>query len=112
RVYHNNRDGTFREQSRELGIDGCWGTMSGAVADVNNDGFLDFLLGNGGPRVDRLEPLVLLENDGRRFHDVTFTAGLPAVGKNHAGGRIGDSLAWWRFTAPGRSAGESNHPRR
>ncbi len=83
RVYHNNRDGTFRERSREIGIDGCWGTMSGAVADVNNDGFLDLLLGNGGPRVDRLEPLVLLENDGGRFHNVTFTAGLPAVGKNH-----------------------------
>ena len=26
RVYHNNRDGTFTQVSRELGLTGCWGT--------------------------------------------------------------------------------------
>ena len=83
RVFHNNRDGTFTKLNRELGIDGCWGTMSGNFADLNNDGHLDFLLGNGSPRMDRLEPLVLLENDGRKFHNVTFSAGLPFVGKSH-----------------------------
>ena len=83
RVYHNNRDGTFSKLDRELGIDGCWGTMSGNFGDLNNDGHLDFLLGNGSPRMDRLEPLVLLENDGSKFHNVTFSAGLPFVGKSH-----------------------------
>ncbi len=33
--------------------------------------------------MDRLEPLVLLENDGSKFHNVTFSAGLPFVGKSH-----------------------------
>jgi hypothetical protein len=33
--------------------------------------------------MDRLEPLILLENDGRKFHNVTFSAGLPFVGKSH-----------------------------
>ena len=83
RIYHNNRDGTFSKRSREIGIDGCWGTMSGNFGDLNNDGHLDFLLGNGSPRMDRLEPLILLENDGLKFHNVTFSAGLPFVGKSH-----------------------------
>ncbi|MEZ5399888.1 MAG: FG-GAP-like repeat-containing protein [Bryobacteraceae bacterium] len=83
RVYHNNRDGTFSVRSEELGIDGCWGTMTGNCGDLNNDGNLEILLGNGSPRMDRLEPLVLLENDGNKFRNVTFSAGLPFVGKSH-----------------------------
>jgi hypothetical protein len=83
RVYHNDRDGTFSMRSRELGIDGCWGTMSGTFGDVNNDGRLEFLLGNGSPRMDRSEPLVLLESDGKHYRNVTFSSGLPFVGKSH-----------------------------
>jgi tetratricopeptide (TPR) repeat protein len=83
RIYHNNRDGTFTEIGRELGIKECWGSMSGNAADLNNDGYLDIALGNGGPLMDRSEPLVILENDGKQFHNVTFTAGLPPTGKGH-----------------------------
>src|SRR5262249_5126076 len=57
--------------------------MSGNAADLNNDGHIDIALGNGGPLMDRSEPLVILENDGRRFRNVTFTAGLPPAGKGH-----------------------------
>ena len=64
RVYHNNRDGTFTQVNHELGLNGCWGTMSANVADVNNDGYLDVVLGNGSPKMDRLDPMVLMENDG------------------------------------------------
>jgi len=46
-VYHNNRDGTFTEVGRELGLSGCFGTMSGNVADLNNDGYVDIVFGNG-----------------------------------------------------------------
>jgi tetratricopeptide (TPR) repeat protein len=83
RIYHNNRDGTFTETGRELGIKECWGSMSGNAADLNNDGYLDIALGNGGPLMDRSEPLVILENDGKQFHNVTFTAGMPPTGKGH-----------------------------
>ena len=83
RVYRNNRDGTFTEIGREIGIKECWGSMSGNAADLNNDGYLDIALGNGGPLMDRSEPLVVLENDGARFHNVTFSAGLPPTGKGH-----------------------------
>ena len=83
RVYHNNRDGTFTEVGRDLGLDGCYGTMSGNVADINNDGFLDIVLGNGSPKMDRLEPMTVLQNDGQKFRNITFSAGFPYLGKSH-----------------------------
>jgi FG-GAP-like repeat len=84
RIYHNNRDGTFSLKNREPGITGCWGTMSGNAGDFNNDGAMDFLLGNGDPHMNRTEPQILLENDGTgRFRNVTFAAGFPFIGKGH-----------------------------
>ena len=84
RIYHNNRNGTFTLKNRELGIDGCWGTMSGNAGDFNNDGHIDFLLGNGGPPMSQTEPAVILEADGKgKFNNVTFSAGLPFTGKGH-----------------------------
>ena len=88
-IYHNNGDGTFTAKTRELGLDGCWGTMSGSFGDVNNDGYIDLLLGNGSPRIERLEPFILLENDRGTFHNTTFAAGLPFSGKSH-GTNCGD----------------------
>jgi tetratricopeptide (TPR) repeat protein len=89
RVYHNNRDGTFTEVGRELGLSGCFGTMSGNVADLNNDGYMDIVFGNGSPKMDRLEPIAVLQSDGKKFHNITFSAGLPFLGKSH-GVNIGD----------------------
>jgi len=89
RVYRNNGDGTFTLVSREIGINGCWGTMSGNCGDFNNDGYLDLVLGNGSPRMDRVEPPVLLEQDGEKFRNITFAAGLPFTGKGH-GGNLAD----------------------
>ena len=89
RIYHNNRDGTFTNVSRDLGITESWGTMSGNAADLNNDGHLDLVLGNGGPQMDRTEPLVVLQNIQGQFRNVTFSAGLPAAGKTH-GANVAD----------------------
>ncbi|HEY9250970.1 MAG TPA: VCBS repeat-containing protein, partial [Rariglobus sp.] len=83
RVYHNNRDGTFTLASPELGLTECWGTMSGSFGDFNNDGHLDLALGNGSPKLDRLDPMVVFEFDGRRFRNTSFAAGLPFTGKSH-----------------------------
>jgi hypothetical protein len=88
-IYHNNGDGTFTAKTRELGLDGCWGTMSGSFGDVNNDGYIDLLLGNGSPRMERLEPFILLENNEGMFTNTTFAAGLPFSGKSH-GTNCGD----------------------
>lgn len=84
RIFHNNRNGTFTQRNRDLGINGCFGTMSGNAGDFNNDGRMDLLLGNGSPHMDNAEPPMLLEADDQGiFHNVTFAAGLPFTGKGH-----------------------------
>jgi tetratricopeptide (TPR) repeat protein len=83
RVYHNNRNGTFTQVNRDIGITGCFGTMSANFGDFNNDGLLDLALGNGSPKMDRMEPMIILENQDGRFHNTTFSAGLPLTGKSH-----------------------------
>ncbi len=83
RIFHNNRNGTFTNVSREVGITESWGSMSGNAGDLNNDGYIDLILGNGGPQMDRTEPLVVFENKKGRFENVTFSAGLPEAGKAH-----------------------------
>jgi tetratricopeptide (TPR) repeat protein len=83
RIYHNNRDGTFTQVNRELGLTGCFGTMSANFGDFNNDGFLDIVLGNGSPKMDRVEPPIILENQDGLFYNTTFAAGLPLTGKSH-----------------------------
>ncbi len=89
RVYRNNRDGTFSLVSRELGLTGCFGTMSANFGDFDNDGYLDLVLGNGSPKMDRMEPMIILENQGGVFQNITFSSGLPFVGKSH-GVNLGD----------------------
>ncbi len=85
RIYRNNRDGTFTLAPRELGITECFGTMSGSFGDFDNDGHIDFLLGNGDPHMNRTEPAVILQFDetDRKYKNVTFSAGLPYTGKGH-----------------------------
>jgi hypothetical protein len=83
RVYENNGDGTFTLRNRDIGITGCYGSMSGNCGDFNNDGYLDLILGNGSPRMDRLEPPTILEFDGKQFRNTTFSSGLPFYGKGH-----------------------------
>ena len=84
RIYHNNGDGTFTLKSPELGLNECWGTMTGNAADLNNDGRVELVLGNGGPLMSSTEPPVLYElGDDGKFHNTTFSAGLPFMGKGH-----------------------------
>jgi hypothetical protein len=83
RVFHNNRNGTFTDVSRDIGITECWGTMSGNGSDINNDGYIDLVLGNGAPPMERIEPVVVLENSKGYFRNVTYSAGLPPAIKSH-----------------------------
>ena len=52
--------------------------------DVNNDGYIDIVLGNGSPKMDRLDPH---GPDGERWRDSSATPrsrpGLPYRGKSH-----------------------------
>lgn len=83
-LYQNNKDGTFTDVTKEAGIARSYGTMSAIYGDINNDGFADIYLGNGGPPMDRFDPDRLFMNNGDgTFSDITFAAGTGNIGKGH-----------------------------
>jgi tetratricopeptide (TPR) repeat protein len=83
-LYHNRGDGTFEDRSVQAGIARAQGTMSGVPADIDNDGWVDLYLGNGGPQMGRRDPDVLYRNLGDgTFEDATEALGLGHVGKSH-----------------------------
>ena len=70
RLYHNNRDGTFKDVTATAGLTSAGWATGVCVGDYNNDGFEDlFLTAYGQNR--------LLHNNGNgTFTDVTAKAGL------------------------------------
>jgi len=83
-LYHNNGDGTFTDVTAAAGLARSFGTMGIGTGDINNDGFPDIYLANGGPEMYRLEPNILFLNRGDgTFADVTETAGVGNLGKGH-----------------------------
>ena len=84
-LYHNQHDVTFIDQPGEIGpatrLLSGWGLK---FFDYDNDGDPDLFLANGHPddmvetlttRVKYQEPLVLFENDGHAFRNVTAQSG-------------------------------------
>ena len=58
--------------------------MGSNFGDLDNDGFLDMYLGTGTPSFAALMPNIMLKNDGgRRFLDVTDATGTGHLQKGH-----------------------------
>ena len=86
-LYHNNKNETFDDVSVGSGIHSATTSMSGwglKFFDYNNDGNLDLLLCNGHPdlMIERhqqgtayLEPMLLFENDGTSWKNVSAQSG-------------------------------------
>jgi len=102
-LYENNRDETFTDRAMSAGIGMATRWMSGwglKFFDFDNDGNLDLLLANGFPddlvdeishRVTYREPLLLFQNQGKGFKNVSEQSG-PVFAKRFAarGLAIGD----------------------
>ncbi len=97
-LYRNNHDGTFDDVAMQQGIGMATRWMSGwglKFFDYDNDGEMDLILANGFPddlveqlshQVTYKEPLLLFQNTGRSFKNVSgesgavFTKTFPARG--------------------------------
>jgi hypothetical protein len=86
-VYRNNHDGTFKNVTREIGMDKTAFAMGGSFGDIDNDGFLDVFLGTGNPSYKSLVPNKMFKNlGGKAFADVTTSAQVGSLQKGHAVG--------------------------
>ena len=84
RLYRNNKDGTFTDVSREVGLDKQLLTMGANFGDLDNDGWLDFYLGTGDPRLTTLVPNRMFRNaEGKHFQDVSTSGGFGHLQKGH-----------------------------
>jgi hypothetical protein len=102
-LYQNNRDATFEDVAMPMGIGMATRWMSGwglKFFDYDNDGDLDLICSNGFPddlveelshQVTYKEPLLLFQNQGKTFKNVSEQSG-PVFGKTFAarGLAIGD----------------------
>ncbi len=84
RLYRNLGAEGFRDVTTEVGADRIVLPMGSNFGDIDNDGCLDVYLGTGRPSYAYLMPNVLLRNDqGRRFEDVTAATGTGHLQKGH-----------------------------
>jgi hypothetical protein len=68
RLFHNRGHGPFEEVTAQVGLDRSYGTVQAAAVDVDQDGWTDLVLANGGLEEYRLEPSVILRNlQGKSF---------------------------------------------
>ncbi len=85
KLYRNLHNGAFEDVTAKVGLDKVFMPMGSNFGDVDNDGFLDIYLGQGQPSFTGILPHVLLRNDaGRRFVDVTALSGTGELHKGHA----------------------------
>jgi hypothetical protein len=84
RLYRNQRDGTFKDASKEARVDKVLLTMGCNFGDLDNDGWLDFYVGTGDPDYRSIVPNRMFRNaEGKFFQDVTTSGGFGHLQKGH-----------------------------
>jgi len=84
KLYRNLGNGAFRDVTAETGLDKVFMPMGANFGDVDNDGYPDIYFGTGDPSFAALLPNVLLHNQGgKRFVDVTASSGTGELHKGH-----------------------------
>ena len=83
-LYEGDGRGGFREVSAERNLQNRLPPMGANFGDLNNDGYPEIYLGTGAPSYQALMPNVMLLNDGgHRFLDVTSAGGFGHLQKGH-----------------------------
>jgi hypothetical protein len=83
-LYKNLGDGTFRNVTKQVGLDKSLMPMGANFGDVDNDGYLDIYLGNGAADWGDMVPKTLLRNDeGKTFTDITTSSGTGDLHQAH-----------------------------
>jgi hypothetical protein len=88
RLFRNLHGKRFQDVSVETGVNRVFATMGSNFADFDNDGYLDFYLATGEPDIATLVPNRMFKNvsteqGGRRFAEITATAGTGHLQKGH-----------------------------
>ncbi len=84
KLFRNMHNGTFQDVTAQVGLDRVFMPMGSNFGDIDNDGFLDIYLGMGNPSFVSLMPHVLLRNnEGKSFVDVTASSGTGELHKGH-----------------------------
>ncbi len=78
RYMHQQKDGTFKNETVSSGLVGITGGLNLVHADYNNDGLADFVILRGGWWGKNAKfPFSLIRNNGNnRFEDITIESGL------------------------------------
>jgi len=85
KLYQGDGQGGFREVSLSTRLRHPHNPMGANFGDINGDGFLDFYLGTGHPNFWELSPNAMyLNQDGRRFKNVSASGGFGHLQKGHA----------------------------
>ena len=83
-LYQGDGTGSFKYVGFETNLNHVTQPMGSNFGDLDNDGFLDFYLGTGYPEYEGLMPNLLFRNvGGKRFADVTTSAGVGHLQKGH-----------------------------
>ncbi len=85
RLFRNQGNGTFTDVTFAAKLYHPMGVMGAGVADVDNDGYVDFYFGTGDPQLSRLEPNRFFRNRGDgTFADLSGAGGFARPGnKGH-----------------------------
>jgi tetratricopeptide (TPR) repeat protein len=84
KLYRNKHDGTFEDVTAQVGLDKVFMPMGANFGDIDNNGYLSIYLGVGQPSFTALLPHVLLRNnEGKSFVDITQSSGTGELHKGH-----------------------------
>jgi hypothetical protein len=94
-VFHNRGDGTFDDASAATGLLGLsrqWNGWSCGLVDLDNDGWLDLFVANGGLDSNEPQPNRVFRNQGGHFIDVSAQAGddFSTLARLHRGAAFAD----------------------